>query len=131
MYDVVTGFFPETTPKGTWATDPRPLLVCGRAIDDDTGMIFCRIAYGTSQKLEKAHSNDLVVANVSFLNQLGLKKPTRFVIHTGHQMVILPWIEEFFRPWTGYTSPVLSSLPEEMQRHVGAVLSQLDNLPEF
>jgi len=94
-------------------------------------MIFCRIAYGTSQKLEKAHSNDLVVANVSFLNQLGLKKPTRFVIHTGHQMVILPWIEEFFRPWTGYTSPVLSSLPEEMQRHVGAVLSQLDNLPEF
>ena len=46
-------------------------------------------------------------------------------------MVILPWIEEFFRPWTGYTSPVLSSLPEEMQRHVGAVLSQLDNLPEF
>lgn len=131
MYDIVTGFFPETSPKETWETNPRPLLVCGRAIDDDTGMIFCRIAYGTSQKLDKAHDDDLVIANLSFLNQLGLKTPTRFVIHTGKQMVILPWIEEFFRPWTGYTSPVLSSLPEEMQRHVGAVLGQLDNLPEF
>lgn len=131
MYDVVTGFFPETSPKGTWATNPRPLLVCGTAIDDETGMYFCRIAYGSSKQLDKAHDNDLVVGNLSFLNQLHLKKPTRFVINSGRQMVIMPWTDEFFRPWTNYRTPVLSSLPNEMQRHVGAVLSKLDDLPQF
>ena len=43
----------------------------------------------------------------------------------------MPWTEEFFQPWTGYTTPVLSSLPDEIQRHIGFVLSELSDLPQF
>jgi len=94
-------------------------------------MFFCRVAYGTTKQIEKAHEDDLVIGNMSMLDQLGLKRTTRFVIHSGRQMVILPWIAEFFRPWSGYSSPVLSSLPEEMQHYVGGVLGSLDDLPQF
>ncbi|MEM5474832.1 hypothetical protein [Pacificibacter sp. AS14] len=131
LYDVVTGFFPETSPKETWATNPRPLLVCGVAQDPETKTYFCRIAYGTSKSVRSTHGSDLVIANVSILNSLNLKKPTKFVIHSGLQMVILPWLEEFFQPWTGYDTPVLSRLPEDMQRFVGNELSLLQDLPQF
>lgn len=129
-YDIVTGFFPETSPKETWATNPRPLLVCGRAQDPDTGMYFCRVAYGTT-KIDKARDADLVIGNMSMLDTLGLKYPTCFVIHSGRQMVILPWTEEFFRPWSTYSTPTISTLPEEMQGYVGHVLSSLTDLPQF
>ena len=130
LFQIVTGFFPETSPKETWVTNPRPLMVCGVAQHPSNGMYFCRVAYGTSNT-KHARDEDLVIANMSLLDQLGLKKPTRFVLHSGKQMVVLPWIEEFFRPWTGYTSPVLSILPAEMQRHVGFSLAQLSDLPMF
>ncbi|WP_370285094.1 hypothetical protein [Pseudooceanicola nanhaiensis] len=65
------------------------------------------------------------------LNELGLKRTTRFVINSGDQMVILPWTPEFFRPWKGYKTPVLSVLPDEIQRYVGSILSDLNNLPAY
>jgi hypothetical protein len=131
LFDIVTGFFPDTSPKGTWATNPRPLLVCGRAQHPSTGMYVCRIAYGTSQHIEKAHQNDLVIGNLSLLDQLGLKHTTRFVINSGKHMVVMPWIDEFFKPWRGNSSPVLSRLPDDMQRYVGHVLSEIDDLPQY
>lgn len=131
LYNVVTGFFPEEKPKDNWATNPRPLLVCGTAQDPDTGVYFCRIAYGTSQHLGKAYESDLVIANVSVLNNLELKHPTRFVIHSGTQMQIMPWIEQFFHPWSGFETPILSKLPEDMQKHVGHTLGRLTDLPQF
>ena len=130
-YSVVTGFFPEVSPKETWTTNPRPLLVCGTAQDPDTGVYFCRIAYGTSSHIDKSHPSDLVVGNLSALDRLGLKKPTRFLIHSGQQMAIMPWTSEFFRPWSGYKTPILSILPDDMQRYVGFTLSNLSNLPQF
>lgn len=130
-YSIATGFFPEAQPKRTWETNPRPLLICGRAKDAESGMIFCRVAYGTTQKLNRSHDDDLIIANLSMLDQLGLKHPTRFVTHSGRQMAILPWTPEFFSPWSGKNSPVLSVLDEDMQRFVGWVLSGLDDLPQF
>lgn len=131
-YSVVTGFFPETSPKETWATNPRPLLVCGTAQHPETKEFFCRIAYGTKNLNEgRAHRDDLVIANLSILNQLGLKHPTRFVIGRGSDMLILPWTSEFFQPWTGCATPVLSQLPDNIQRHVGHVLASLLDLPKF
>ena len=132
LFHVVTGFFPETSPKETWETNPRPLLVCGVAEDTETSMYFCRVAYGTP-RLESAYGrgDDLVIGNLAILDQLGLKKPTRFVVNKGRQMAILPWTDEFFRPWTGYKSPILSILPHDMQRHVGNVVARLDDLPQF
>lgn len=131
LFDIVTGYFPETSPKGTWATNPRPLLVCGRAQHPTTGLYVCRIAYGTTQGIEKAHPNDLIIGNLSLLDQLGLKHTTRFVISSGQQMVIMPWTAEFFKPWRGKTSPIISQLPEEMQRHVGHILGDLADLPQY
>lgn len=131
MYDVVTGFFPEASPKETWATNPRPLLVCGVAQDPTDKTYFCRIAYGTSKNVNETGNGDLVVGNLSLLNQLNLKTPTKFVLHSGQQMVILPWTPEFFQPWTGYATPTISTLPQDMQRIVGFDLSGLDDLPEF
>jgi hypothetical protein len=130
IYSIVTGFFPETSPKDTWATNPRPLLVCGVAQDAGTGMYFCRIAYGTS-KTEKSKRSDLIVANLSMLDSLNLKCPTRFVIHSGRQMVIMPWTTGYFQPWTGKSSPILSCLPDDVQRYVGHTLSELNDLPLF
>ena len=129
-FSVVTGFFPEASPKATWATNPRPLLVCGTATDPETGMHFCRIAYGTSN-LDRAAADDLVIGNLSMLNTLGLKNPTRFVIHSGRQMVIMPWIKGTFQPWTGCPSPVLGILSDDMRRHVAFVLTGLKDLPRF
>lgn len=131
MYSVVTGFFPEASPKETWATDPRPLLVCGVAQDPQSKTYFCRVAYGTTKQIDKAKGADLVIGNISLMNQLGLKKCTRFVMHSGKQMAILPWTEEFFRPWTTYKTPVLSVLPKDIQRIVGYDLSLLEDLPKF
>lgn len=130
LYNIVTGFFPEASPKDTWETNPRPLLVCGVAQDEDSGQFFCRIAYGTSN-LDWAQPDDLVVANLSILDGLNLKYPTRFVIYSGDAMVILPWSCEFFKPWRGFKSPFLSTLPENMQRYVAYTLCGLDNLPKF
>lgn len=131
IFSIVTGFFPETSPKRTWATNPRPLLVCGTAKNTKNGMIFCRVAYGTTKKLYRASGNDLVIANLSLLNQLCLKNPTRFVIHTGRQMAIMPWIEDRFRPWSGRSTPILSYPPEEVRRFVSHTLGALDDLPKF
>ena len=130
IFDIVTGFFPETSPKETWATNPRPLLVCGVAKQANTGLFLCRVAYGTS-KIHKAKDDDLTIGNLSMLNELELKKPTTFVIHSGQQIVILPWLPEFFRPWSGRSSPILSRLSNDMQLHVGFILSDLDDLPSF
>lgn len=131
IYDIVTGFFPETSPKETWATNPRPLLVCGVARDTVSKVYFCRIAYGTSKNVNETGNGDLVVGNLSLLNQLKLKTPTKFVLHSGQQMVILPWLPEFFQPWTGCPTPILSTLPVDMQKVVGYDLSALNDLPKF
>lgn len=130
-YSIVTGFFPETAPRDTWATNPRPLLVLGTARYPDTGLIFCRVAYGTTQHLQRAHADDLVIGNMSLLDQLRLKRPTRFVLNPGRQMVIMPWTAEYFRPWSDSTTPIRSILPEDMQRHVGATIARLPDLPRF
>lgn len=131
LYSIVTGFFPETRPKDKWAVNPRPLLVCGRAQDPESKQFFCRIAYGTSQNVHSSRNGDLVIGNLALLNSLNLKRPTRFVIHSGKQMVIMPWIEAHFQPWTGFPSPVLSRLPDLMQKDVGYTLAELDDLPEY
>ena len=133
LYHIVTGFFPETSPRQTWADNPRPLLCCGVAKDDESGTYFVRVAFGTTQNIHKAQPTDLVIGNLSMLNELGLMKPTRFVINAGSRMVVLPWTEEFFRPWTRprKTSPILSKLPDEMRRYVGNVLGRLTDLPQF
>ncbi len=46
-------------------------------------------------------------------------------------MVILPWTAEFFSPWRGKKTPILSRLPEPMQRYVGHTLATLLDLPNY
>lgn len=93
-------------------------------------MLLCRIAYGTTNTTN-VHKNDLMIGNMSLLDQLGLKRPTKFVLSSGKQMVVLPWTEEFFSPWRGKKTPILGRLPEAIQHHVGFTLSNLPDLPGY
>lgn len=131
LYNIVTGFFPETAPKETWEVNPRPLLVCGVATDQQDGTHYIRVAYGTTKHLDRAKKGDLIIGNMSMLNQMCLKTPTRFVIYSGRAMVILPWTDEFFKPWTNFRTPILSKLPHEMARFVAGTLGPLTDLPKF
>ncbi len=93
-------------------------------------MHFCRIAYGTSQAVKPWLEPTLAIGNFSMLNALHLKTPTTFVLK-GSNMIILPWTQEFFRPWRGQKSPYLSILPADMQRYVGAILAEAQRRGEL
>lgn len=127
-FDIVTGFFPEARPKPNWADNPRPLLVVGVFRGKSSGDVMVRVAYGTSQ-IEKIRYPNLVIGNLSHLNDLNLPRPTAFVICPGEQWAILPWSEERFAPWSQFSTPIISRLPAEMQEHVTTVMRGLSNVP--
>lgn len=130
IFEVVTGFFPEAKPKPTWATNPRPLLVCGVATDDSTGEHFVRIAYG-SKRMEPCGRYDIPLGNLAKLDALNLPHPTRFVL-SAKDLVILPWTKQHFRPWTRFTTPRIGRFDEELRREVQwAMAEQWDDVPQF
>lgn len=127
-FDIVTGFFPETRPKPTWADNPRPMLVVGVFRSKSSGRVWVRVAYGTSQ-VEKVRPPNLIIGNMSHLDALNLPKPTAFVIHPGNQWAIIPWSEEHFAPWSSFATPIISRLPKEMQEYVERTMQGLTGLP--
>lgn len=127
-FDIVTGFFPEERPKHNWQENPRPMLVSGVFRGKGSGRVFVRVAYGTSQ-VEKVRGQQLVIGNMSHLDNLNLAKPTAFVIQPGEQWAILPWSEQHFSPWADFETPVISKLPIEMQEFVKQIMSKLKGLP--
>jgi hypothetical protein len=107
---IVTGYYPEANPKEE--TPPcRPLLVL--AVQENTGSgakFVCTITYGTKNiRTQYATPNDVIIQNVSEMNKLGLKTPTRFII-SDEFIVEMEWREPFFEPWSGKSTPILSDL---------------------
>lgn len=128
LYDVVTGFFPEAKPKHNWSENPRPMLVVGVFRGKNSRRILVRVAYGTSQ-VGKAQAYDLSIHNLSSLDALNLACPTAFVLTPGSNMAILEWSEVHFSPWQGFSSPIISRLPADMQEYVKEVVSRQPDLP--
>lgn len=130
LFTVVTGYFPEILPDKDRGQKLRPLLVCGSRYDPVLGHINLRIAYGT-KNMHRATTNDVIVANISDMDALGLRNPTLFVISSGAEMALIPWTAKHFHPWTGRTSPVLGLLPSNQQTHAHWYLGQATDLPQF
>jgi hypothetical protein len=122
-FAIVTGFFPETKPREGGAMC-RPLLVTQVKRRKSDGSIFLRIAYGTSQvRFPEKANTDLIVQNVSDLDECGLMTPTRFVIEPAQQ-VIRSWDEEHFKPWGGSSTPRRGRLPDHLQHEYAFLMAQ-------
>lgn len=117
-FDIVTGYFPEANPRPEGAVN-RPLLILRTATDKQTGDIACKVAYGTKNlKTLTRGAEDFIVSNISLMNQLGLKYPTRFVLHPESNRMWMPWKRPHFEPWSGYDSPVIGSMDEDSAKEI-------------
>jgi hypothetical protein len=122
VYDIVTGFFPEKKPKGG-TPDRRPLLVTQVLRSRKTGAIAVRVAYGTSQlRFPDRLGRDLIVQNMSDMDECGLQRPTRFVV-TPDQQQLLIWDESNFAPWGAAPSPRRGRLTLDLQKEYAWLMS--------
>ncbi|WP_375588893.1 hypothetical protein ABWH89_18100 [Hoeflea alexandrii] len=113
-FDIVTARFPETNPKGELRL--RPCLVLEVLRGKNTGRIACRVAYGTKQlKFHQRKRLDVIIQNAADLSEIGLAMATRFDLDA-QNLADLPWTEEFFGCWRGWTHPRIGTLPESYIR---------------
>lgn len=115
LFDIVTGFYPETKPV---ANTPalRPCLVTHVYQNSETGAYACEIAFGTKNlKILQRKDKDLIIQNFSHMQEVGLPVATRFVLDP-ELRVVLEWCEPNFKPWTGYRTPKIGRLTEYYQK---------------
>jgi hypothetical protein len=123
LFDIVTGFYPETRPKdGTPAH--RPCLVTAVLLNSQTGQYACRIAYGTKNlKTATRADKDLIISKSSHLDEMGLPIVTRFALDED-LIATFPWDEPHFRPWTGYKTPKIGALTLEYQKDYAWIMAK-------
>lgn len=115
MFDIVTGYFPESKPKGG-AAKLRPMCVTKVLRNKNSGQIACEVAYGTTNlKTWAKMFDDIIIQNLVDLNMSGLPTATRFVLEP-EQRAILPWTSSYFGCWSEKPSPKIGSLPVEYQK---------------
>lgn len=108
-FDIVAAYYPETRPKGELML--RPCLVLDVLRSKKGGDFACRVAFGTKNlKFHRRHV-DLIIQNAADLNTIGLPMATRFDLDQKN-LIILPWTEEFFGCWRGYSHPRIGKLTE-------------------
>ena len=109
LFDIVTGFYPETKPTaGTPAH--RPCLVTHVYQDQELGGFACEIAYGTKNlKTVARRDKDIIIQNSSHLDEIGLPMATRFQLDLDCR-VVLEWSLANFKPWPGYRTPRIGQL---------------------
>ena len=109
-FDIVTAYFPEEKPKGELRL--RPCLVLDVLKGETSGKIALRIAYGTKNlKIQQRKGIDIIIQNHGHLSEIGLPMATRFNLDS-ENIVILPWTDEFFGCWSGYSQPQIGRLLE-------------------
>lgn len=115
MFDIVTGYFPETKPKGG-VIKLRPMLVTRVLRHRSTGDWACEVAYGTSVlKTWLRMNDDIIIQNSSDLDSMGLAQATRFVLDPAMRAT-LPWSEAHFGCWSNHKCPKLGTLTVEYQK---------------
>jgi hypothetical protein len=115
VFDIVTGYFPETKPEAGGAK-LRPLLVTKVLRNKQNGSFACEVAYGTSNlKVGQRLLDDIIIQNFNDLNELNLYQATRFVLRKSAR-VVMPWSSEYFGCWTGHLTPRLSTLLVDYQK---------------
>lgn len=114
VFDIVTGFFPETKPKAELRL--RPCLVIKVLRKKDSGEIACLCSFGTSNlKTAQRSAIDLIIQNATDMAEMGLPMATRFDLDPRNQAVMY-WSEKFFGCWQGYNHPKLGALTTTYQK---------------
>lgn len=121
--DIVTGFYPETNPKGDKPA-LRPCLVLAVLRNKSNGAFACRIAYGTKNlKVFLRQDKDLIIQNFSDLNEVGLPAATRFCLD--QELIIdLPWTQENFGCWKGKSHPRIGALTLDYHKELAWLMSR-------
>ena len=120
--DIVWCPFPER-PRDKPGPKPRPALVIEVAVRTDG--IEVRVAYGTSQKLDRLRAGEFAIRkldNAAAYALAGLSYDTKFNLR---EMLLLPWDSQFFaipaEPQHGQI-PKPGSLHSGMMKSVQAAL---------
>ena len=117
LFDIVSGFYPETKPIG--ADKLRPCLVLRVMQSEDSAEYACKVAYGTTNtKIFERADIDLIICNASKMQSVGLPRATRFNLDKDC-LVLLPWNSEFFGCWQGYPTPIIGRLDEDLIKDYG------------
>ena len=68
--------------------------------------------FGTKNiKFAQRKNLDVIIQNAAHLDAIGLPMATRFDLDE-QNMARLPWDEEFFGCWAGFSQPKIGTLPE-------------------
>lgn len=123
MFDIVTGYYPESRPKaGTPAH--RPCLVTAVYQDSETGGYACEVTYGTkSLKTHQRMGLDIIIINSADLDLIGLPMATRFDLDADNR-VVMEWKEDNFMPWAGYQSPKIGALTLDNQKEYAWLMAK-------
>lgn len=123
MFDIVTGYYPESKPKDDTPAR-RPCLVTRVYEDVETGVFACEIVYGSKHhKIATRSDKDIIIQNFSHLDEMGLPLATRFDLGPENR-VVLGWDEPDFRPWNGYRSPRLGHLLLHYQKEYAWLMAK-------
>jgi hypothetical protein len=127
LFDIVTGYFPETKPKKC-GPDLRPPLVTRTLRNKKTGEIACQVAYGTSKlRIGQRQFDDIIIQNLPDMDEMGLAVATRFILDP-QQQVILPWSTEHFGCWSGHANPKVGALTIDYQKdYAFAMMRRMDD----
>ena len=115
MFDIVTGYYPESRPKaGTSAH--RPCLVTAVYQDTESGGYACEVTFGTkSLKTHQRSGLDIIIINSADLDAICLPRATRVDLDADNR-VVMELKKDNFMPWSGYQSPKIGALTLEYQK---------------
>ena len=117
--DIVWCRFPER-PRDKPGPKPRPAIVL--EVTERTDGIEVKVAYGTSQKLDRLKAGEFAIRRLDNYESAGLSHDTKFDLA---KALTLPWDRMFFdvppNPRHGQT-PKLGSLHPGMMKIVSAAL---------
>lgn len=131
QYSIVWCSFPYSKLPEKPGPKPRPALVfSARHVDDPPSDHFeVKVAYGTSNVKSNERPFDFTIINMGTLNVLRLYQHTRFDLD---RVLWLPWAKPFFTVREGrgdaFTTPVVSVLPAGLQRELGWLMRDREEL---
>lgn len=119
--------FPDRISPEKPGPKQRPALVLksryAENIPNDRFAVF--VAYGTSKLKTNTRPHDFIISNFVTRRLCRLPQGTRFDLDS---VLWLPWAKPYFVPREGDTTPVISTLPSDLQREFGWHMKARDEL---